>query len=84
MGKICLVGCPKLDDAEPYIEKLTQIIKLNGIKEIDVAYMEVPCCGGLVRIVEEAVRKADAAVSLKLVKLALNGKTLEVRQIFPN
>lgn len=84
LGKICLVGCPKLDDAEPYIEKLTQIIKLNGIKEIDVAYMEVPCCGGLVRIVEEAVRKADAAVSLKLVKLALNGKTLEVRQIFPN
>ena len=32
-GKVCLVGCPKLDEVEPYIEKLAQIIKLNGINE---------------------------------------------------
>ena len=74
--KVCLVGCPKLDEVEPYIDKLVQIIKLHGIEEIDVAYMEVPCCGGLVRLVEEAVAKSGTSVTLKLVKLALNGKFL--------
>lgn len=82
-GKVCLVGCPKLDEVEPYIEKLVQIITLNGITEIDVAYMEVPCCAGLVRLVEEAVERSQASATLKLIKLALNGKFLEVKQIFP-
>ncbi len=82
-GKVCLVGCPKLDEVAPYIEKLTEIIKFNGINEIDVAYMEVPCCGGLIRLVEEAVERSGAQVTLKLIKLALNGKFLEVKQIFP-
>jgi ferredoxin len=83
-GKVCLVGCPKLDEVEPYIEKLAQIIKLNGIEEIDVAYMEVPCCGGLVKLVDTAVKKSGEAVTLKLIKLSMTGKFLEVRQIFPN
>ncbi|MDD4160405.1 MAG: 4Fe-4S binding protein [Synergistaceae bacterium] len=82
-GKVCLVGCPKLDEVEPYIEKLAEIIKLNGIKEIDVAYMEVPCCGGLVKLADAAVKRAAASVTLKLIKLSLAGKFLEVRQIFP-
>lgn len=83
-GKVCLVGCPKLDEVEPYIEKISQIIKLNDISEIDIAYMEVPCCGGLVRLVEDAVAKSEASVTLKLIKLSLSGKFLEVKQIFPN
>lgn len=83
-GKVCLVGCPKLDEVEPYIDKLVQIIRLNGIKEIDVAYMEVPCCGGLVRLVDSAVKKSEQSVTLKLIKLSVRGKPLEVRQIFPN
>lgn len=81
-GKICLVGCPKLDEVEPYIQKLSEIIQLNGIKKIDVAYMEVPCCGGLVRLVEEAISKSGASVTLKLIKLSLDGKMLETREIF--
>lgn len=83
-GKVCLIGCPKLDEVEPYIEKLAQIIKLNNIEEIDVAYMEVPCCGGLIKLVDRAVKDSGAAVTLKLIKLSLKGKFLEVREIFPN
>jgi len=82
-GKICLVCCPKLDEVAPYIEKLVRIIKLNEIKEIDVVYMEVPCCGGLVRIVEESIAQSGLQVTLKLIKLALNGKFLEIKQTFP-
>lgn len=82
-GRICLVGCPKLDETEPYIDKLTEIIKVNGIERIDVAYMEVPCCGGLVRLVEEAVTRSGMNLRLKLIKLGLNGKFIEIREIFP-
>lgn len=82
-GKVCLVGCPKLDETGPYIEKIASIIKLNGTEFIDVVYMEVPCCGGLVRLVEEAVSRSGAPVRLKLTKLSLNGKIMETREIFP-
>lgn len=83
-GKVCLVGCPKFDDAELYIDKLTQIIKLNKVPQIDVTYMEVPCCGGLVKLVEKAIMQSCEPVTLNLIKISLDGKILEMRKIFPN
>lgn len=83
-GKVCLVGCPKLDDADSYVGKLAEIIKLNKVPQIDVAYMEVPCCGGLVKLVEKAIIQSSEAVTLNLIKISLDGKILEMRKIFPN
>lgn len=83
-GMICLVGCPKLDETESYVEKIAQIIRLNATKQIDVAYMEVPCCGGLVSVVESAIARSGAAVELNLKKLSLDGKTLEIKRIPPS
>ena len=42
--KVLLIGCPKLDDAKGYQEKITQIFKNNKIKSVTCAHMEVPCC----------------------------------------
>ena len=44
----------KLDNADLYEEKLAQIFRLNNIKELDIVYMEVPCCRGLIRIVQRS------------------------------
>lgn len=52
-GKITLIGCPKLDDAD-YAQKLAEIIKNNNIKSVEILRMSVPCCSGL----ENAVKKA--------------------------
>ncbi|MGB7572372.1 MAG: 4Fe-4S dicluster domain-containing protein, partial [Thermodesulfobacteriota bacterium] len=52
-GKAVVVGCPKLDDAQFYKEKLTEIFKANSIKSVTVPYMEVPCCFGLVKATED-------------------------------
>ncbi|MEI7942545.1 MAG: 4Fe-4S dicluster domain-containing protein [Candidatus Riflemargulisbacteria bacterium] len=52
---IVVIACPKLDRTEPYIDKLTQIIKEGGITSITVVRMEVPCCGGLSHMVKEAI-----------------------------
>ena len=55
-GRITLIGCPKLDDAD-YAEKLGAILAHNCVNSVTVARMSVPCCGGL----ENAVRAAVAA-----------------------
>ena len=54
-GKTLVIACPKLDDVEPYVEKLTAIFAGNAIRSITVAHMEVPCCGGIVRAVQAAL-----------------------------
>jgi len=41
-----IIGCPKLDDADYYVEKLTDLLKKNKIKSITLVNMEVPCCSG--------------------------------------
>jgi len=72
-GKAVVVGCPKLDDIEYYIEKLTEILKTNSIKSVTVPYMEVPCCFGLVRAIEEAIKASGKDVPLKKVKIGIQG-----------
>lgn len=56
-GRITLIGCPKLDEGD-YAEKLTEIIRCNDIREVTIVRMEVPCCGGLQRAAETALRES--------------------------
>ncbi|MGM0366555.1 MAG: ATP-binding protein [Actinomycetota bacterium] len=73
-GKVLLVGCPKLDDAQAYLQKLTQIIEENDIKSITVAHMEVPCCFGLVKLVEEAIKRSNRTVPFASVNITVKGE----------
>jgi NAD-dependent dihydropyrimidine dehydrogenase PreA subunit len=65
-GKAVAIACPKLDDVEPYIYKLAEIIKNNDIQSITIARMEVPCCGGLNMIVREALQLA--AIDIPIIE----------------
>jgi NAD-dependent dihydropyrimidine dehydrogenase PreA subunit len=76
-GRALAVGCPKLDDAQAYVDKLAQIIGHNRPRSITVAYMEVPCCGGLVSIVREAARRSGYDLPVETVKVALDGTIVE-------
>lgn len=58
------VGCPKLDDGQAYIQKLAQMIQTSDIQSIRVAYMEVPCCRGLVFIAQQAIQLSGKEVPL--------------------
>jgi ferredoxin len=75
-GKVLLVGCPKLDDAAYYREKLTEIFKLNDIKSITVVQMEVPCCFGLMKIVKAALDAAEVEVPVENVVIGVKGERL--------
>ena len=55
-GRSVIVGCPKLDDTNPYLPKLAEILKEKTIPKVIVARMEVPCCGGLTKMVQQAAQ----------------------------
>jgi Pyruvate/2-oxoacid:ferredoxin oxidoreductase delta subunit len=72
-GKAVVVGCPKLDDIQFYKEKLTEIFKTNSIKSVTVPYMEVPCCFGLVKATEDAIKASGKKIPLQKVKIGIRG-----------
>lgn len=71
---VTLIGCPKLDDLGYYEEKLVDILKRNIIKSITVVRMEVPCCGGIVSAVKEAMLKARTIVPYREVVITVDGE----------
>ncbi|WP_020675923.1 ATP-binding protein [Geopsychrobacter electrodiphilus] len=72
--KALVIACPKLDDGQAYIEKLSQMFAQGGIKSLSVAIMEVPCCSGLVAIVRQALTKSGADIPLKVVTISIKGE----------
>jgi hypothetical protein len=76
-GRTLLIGCPKLDDVQTYRQKLARIFQQNDIRSVDVAFMEVPCCFGLVQIVKLALADSGKPIPLKLVKIGLRGEVIE-------
>jgi len=73
-GKILLVGCPKLDDAQFYTDKLGEIFKQNNIKSITCVHMEVPCCFGLLQIIKEALKFSGKDIPYKEVTIGIKGE----------
>lgn len=73
-SKKLIIACPKLDDTEGYIEKLSEIIKQNHLKSLTVAIMTVPCCSGLYRIAQKALELSGSKLSLKRRVIGLDGK----------
>lgn len=57
-GRSLAIACPKLDDVRPYVQKLAMIFAGNSVRSITVAHMEVPCCTGIVRVVQLALAQA--------------------------
>ncbi len=76
-GRVLLVGCPKLDDAEYYREKLAEIFSKNHIRSITCVHMEVPCCFGFRRIISSALDRAGKAMPIRDVTIGVRGEVLD-------
>jgi Pyruvate/2-oxoacid:ferredoxin oxidoreductase delta subunit len=72
-GRSVLVACPKLDDAAHYRSKLIEIFREAQPKSITVLRMEVPCCGGLAHLAEEAHKRAGANSPLDVHVVEIEG-----------
>ena len=79
-GKTLVIACPKLDDVEPYVAKLTEIFTRNAIRSITVAHMEVPCCGGIVRALQAALAAAGRTdIRMTDITVGIDGTISSVR-----
>jgi NAD-dependent dihydropyrimidine dehydrogenase PreA subunit len=73
--KIVIIFCPKLDaDIEGYITKLADIFSRHPIHSITVAHMEVPCCGGVRYVVDEALKRSGKKIPVIEVTITIEGQ----------
>jgi len=70
---VVLVACPKLDDFQAHVNKLTDVIASSNIRSFTVIKMEVPCCSGLVSMLEQAMAKAGKRIPYKEVTVGIRG-----------
>ena len=75
-GRVTVIGCPKLDEGD-YTEKLTEILRRNYIRDVTIVRMEVPCCGGIQRAAETALRQSGKFIPWQVVTLGRDGNIIE-------
>ncbi|MBQ7543742.1 MAG: 4Fe-4S binding protein [Synergistaceae bacterium] len=73
-GRVTLIACPKLDGVN-YAEKLSQIFALNDIRSVTLLRMEVPCCGGMQRMIQEALNTCGKEIPFRTVIVSRDGRT---------
>lgn len=77
-GRALAIGCPKLDDGqEIYVGKLMALVEEARVKSLTVIIMEVPCCGGLLRLAREAVSRSQRKIPIHLIQVSLQGNVLQ-------
>lgn len=77
-NKTLVIACPKLDsNQEIYRQKLKMLINEAGINTIAVMIMEVPCCGGLLQMVQMAASEASRKIPVKALVVGIRGEVLQ-------
>ena len=75
-GKAVMVGCPKFDDAQEYVQKFADLFRTADIKSVTVVVMEVPCCQSLPLIVEKGMEISGKQVPMEKVIISARGDVL--------
>ncbi|MHA2221003.1 MAG: ATP-binding protein [Candidatus Thorarchaeota archaeon] len=71
--KTAVLVCPKFEDAQQNLLKLTEMFRLNNVKDISVVHMEVPCCHGLTRIVAQAAVNSGLNIPMRTFEIGVKG-----------
>ncbi len=76
-NKVLGIACPKLDNGQDtYLNKLITLINDAKINSLTVVIMQVPCCGGLTALAQQAVALANRKVPVKKAVISLEGEVL--------
>ncbi len=68
-----LVACPKLDDFQAHLKKLTDILSRSQVKSLTAVHMEVPCCFGLVHMAKQAILASGKDILFEEVTIGVGG-----------
>ena len=83
-GRSLAIACPKLDThQEVYIDKLATMIDHAEIRRLEIAVMEVPCCAGLVRLVQQAMGRCRRSPDVEVAVIGIRGDELTRRPLPP-
>jgi len=72
-GRTVVMGCPKFDDIKHYIEKLTEMLKVNDVRSLTVAHMEVPCCSALNVVARRALDASGKMIPTQCLMVSVGG-----------
>ncbi len=73
-GRTVMMGCPKFDDQELYVERFTEIFRTRKLKSLTILIMEVPCCHSMLQIIKRALDAAKPSFPVKYAVVSLQGK----------
>ncbi len=76
--KAAVLVCPKFEDYQQNIVKLTQMFQINNVKDVSVVHMEVPCCHGIVRVVAQAIQNTSLNIPLRVFEIGVKGNIKKV------
>ena len=76
--KSIAIACPKLDQGQDiYLEKIKSWIDDAKINTLTVLIMQVPCCGGLLNLAQQAAEGATRKVPIKYLVVGVQGEILQ-------
>jgi NAD-dependent dihydropyrimidine dehydrogenase PreA subunit len=71
-----MIACPKLDDFEAHLAKLTEILLNAELTSLTVLHMEVPCCSGLVYMAKQALEASGKQLPFNDITVSVRGNRL--------
>lgn len=74
--KAVLIGCPKFDNVQEYVQKFSEIFKKADVKAVTVVDMEVPCCSALTMIVRKGLELSGKSLPIETVTIGVRGQVL--------
>lgn len=80
-GRAVVCGCPKFENLEESVAKLTAILRENDLRGITIVNMEVPCCQGLIQVVRQAMLAAGKVLPVSICTLAATGQVVQQQKI---
>lgn len=72
-GRVVMMGCPKFDDAQMYVDRFTEIFQSGKVNSVTVLIMEVPCCSAMLQIIKKARDDAGSSVPVRQVVISTQG-----------
>lgn len=76
-GHAVVICCPKFDAVDAAIEKVAAIFRESSLRSVTVVHMEVPCCFGLMHIVQEALKASGKDIPVGDITIGIDGNVQE-------
>ena len=71
-----VIACPKLDDFQAHLSKLTEILRQASPRSLNVVHMEVPCCAGLTHMAKQAILASGKSIPMREITIGIRGNQI--------